>query len=92
MYARFAKKMTEFTQLIISLILLKGIRAFSASDKLLLLAYENVSVYKGSLLDWKAKGGQFYCCNSSATLAAVAILQRPNHKECLSDCGFPKLS
>lgn len=71
---------------------LKGIRAFSASDKLLLLAYENVSVYKGSLLDWKAKGGQFYCCNSSATLAAVAILQRPNHKECLSDCGFPKLS
>ena len=35
-----------------------GKRATDASDKLLLMGYENVLVYKGSFMDWQAKGGQ----------------------------------
>ena len=41
----------------IGLSCLSGKRATDASDKLLLLQYENNVIYKGSLKDWKAQGG-----------------------------------
>ena len=37
---------------------LSGKRARMASDKLTLLNFENVDIYKGSFNDWKARGGQ----------------------------------
>ena len=37
---------------------LKGKRAIDAADKLNLLNYDNIKIYKGSLIDWKNKGGQ----------------------------------
>ena len=37
---------------------LSGKRARMASDKLTLLNFENVDIYKGSVNDWKARGGQ----------------------------------
>ena len=37
---------------------LKGKRALDASDKLSLLGYTKVKVYKGSFSEWKEKGGE----------------------------------
>ena len=37
---------------------LRGKRALDASDKLRLLGYGNIKVYKGSFWDWKEKGGK----------------------------------
>lgn len=37
---------------------LKGKRAMEAADKLNLLGYHNIKVYKGSFNDWKEKGGE----------------------------------
>ena len=37
---------------------LSGKRATMASDKLTLLNYENVDIYKGSFNEWKARGGE----------------------------------
>lgn len=39
---------------------LRGKRALDASDKLLLLGYDNVKVYKGSFMEWKSQGKQYY--------------------------------
>lgn len=39
---------------------LRGKRALDASDKLLLLGYDNVKVYKGSFMEWKSAGKQYY--------------------------------
>ena len=35
-----------------------GKRAMDAADKMSLMGFENVSVYKGSLRDWKENGGR----------------------------------
>jgi rhodanese-related sulfurtransferase len=35
-----------------------GIRARTAADKLALLNYDKVQVYKGSFLDWESRGGE----------------------------------
>ena len=37
---------------------LKGKRALDASDKLSLLGYTKVKVYRGSFSEWKEKGGE----------------------------------
>lgn len=46
---------------------LRGKRALDASDKLRLLGYANVKVYKGSFLDWKEKGGEVLKGNHEST-------------------------
>ena len=35
-----------------------GMQAASAADQLLRIGYENVAVYKGSFMDWKAQGNK----------------------------------
>ena len=36
---------------------LKGKRALDAADKLSLLNFDNLKIYKGSFIDWKNRGG-----------------------------------
>lgn len=39
---------------------MRGKRATDAADKLMLLGYDSVKIYKGSFLDWKSAGGQVH--------------------------------
>jgi len=55
--ARFNVEKRELKEKQIVLHCLKGKRAFEAADKLLLLGYKNVYVYKGSFIDWTERRG-----------------------------------